>query len=108
MIGLISDVDFMANPELDVYDGRWRHFRRLIRLPDTIHSDRAEVVGQIMPRGVRTVSETSHLLDLVPLMADAGVRHIAVVDANRKLSGIISQADLVAALYRGSTGADGV
>ena len=108
VIGLISDVDFMANPELDVYDGRWRHFRRMIRRPDTIYSDRAEVVGQIMARGVRTVSETNHLLDLVPLMADAGVRHVSVVDANRKLSGIISQADLVAALYRGGTTAEGL
>ena len=37
----------------------------------------------------------------LPLMVDAGQRHIAVVDATRKLSGIISQSDLVAALYRG-------
>ena len=108
VIGLVSDVDFMANPELDVYDGRWRHFRRLIRRPDTVHSERAEVVGQIMPREFRTVSETSHLVELVPLMADAGVRHVPVVDMNRKLSGIISQADLVAALYRSGTRANGV
>jgi len=103
VIGLVSDVDFMASPELDVYDGRWQHFRRLIRRPDKVHSEWAEVVGQIMPRGVRTLSETSHLMELVPPMSDAGVRHIPVVDANRKLSGIISQADLVAALYRGGT-----
>ena len=39
-------------------------------------------------------------MELVPLMADAGLRHVAVVDAERRLSGIISQSDLVAALYR--------
>ena len=108
VLGLVSDVDFMANPELDVYDGRWRHFRRLIRRPDTVHSDRAEVVGQIMPRGVRVVSETTHIVELVPLMADAGIRHVPVVNAERRLSGMISQADLVAALYRDRAGAAGV
>ena len=53
-----------------------------------------------MRRNVPTVSEDTHIVELVPLMVDAGQRHIAVVDAARKLSGIISQSDLVAALYR--------
>jgi CBS domain-containing membrane protein len=103
VIGMVSDVDFMANPELDVYDRRWRHFRRLIRGPDTMHAEKAEVVGQIMSGGVHAVDEATHIVELVPLMADAGVRHVPVVDADRKLSGIISQADLVAALYRGGS-----
>lgn len=102
LIGMVSDVDFMASPELDVYDGLWERFHRLIRRPDTLHTDRAEVVGQIMSRDVQTVSEDVHIVELVPLMADAGLRHVAVVDAEQRLSGIISQADLVAALYRGS------
>jgi CBS domain-containing membrane protein len=36
-------------------------------------------------------------------MADAGVRHVPVMDADRNLAGIISQADLEAALCRGRT-----
>ena len=101
VIGMVSDVDFMASPELDVYDGLWERFHRLIRRPDTLYADRAEVVGQIMSRGVQTMAEDMHVVELVPLMADAGLRHVAVVDAEQRLSGIISQADLVAALYRG-------
>jgi CBS domain-containing membrane protein len=54
-----------------------------------------------MSGGIRTVSESTHIAELVPLMADAGLRHIAVVDGEQRLSGIISQADLIAALYRG-------
>jgi CBS domain-containing membrane protein len=34
-------------------------------------------------------------------MADAGLRHVLVVDGQRRLSGIIAQSDLIAALYRG-------
>jgi CBS domain-containing membrane protein len=105
VVGMVSDVDFMSNPDLDVYHDLKSRFRRLIRPPTGMYSDRPEVVGQIMPRGVHTVSETTHIVQLVPLMADAGLRHVAVIDEERRLSGIISQADLVAALYRGGLGA---
>ena len=38
-------------------------------------------------------------------MADAGLWHVAAVDAERRLSGIIAQSDLVVALYRGGPAA---
>jgi len=34
-------------------------------------------------------------------MEDQGLRHVPVVDAQRRLRGIIAQSDLIAALYRG-------
>lgn len=101
IIGMVSDLDFIAGPEFDVYDGAWSRLRRFIRRPDTLYSDRPEAVGQIMARNVRTVTEDTHIVELVPLMADTGLRHVPVVDAQQRLSGIISQSDLVAALYRG-------
>ena len=102
VIGMVSETDFMASPALDVFDNRWQQFRHLIRRPDSVHSSRPEVVGQIMPRGTRTISESTHIVELVPLMADAGLRYVPVVDSQRRLSGVISQSDLVAALYRGT------
>ncbi|MCR0984658.1 HPP family protein [Roseomonas populi] len=101
VIGMISDLDFMRSPELDHYDGFEARFRQLIRRLTTLHADRPEVVGQIMPRSVRTVTEGTHVAELVPLMADAGFRHVPVVDGEDRLSGIIAQSDLIAALYRG-------
>lgn len=101
VIGMVSDVDFMKSPELDTYDGFEERFRGLIRRLTTVHVDRPEVVGQIMPRTIRTVTESTHIAELVPLMADAGLRHVPIVDASRRLSGIISQSDLIAALYQG-------
>lgn len=102
VIGMATDLDFMASADLDVFDGLAARFRRIIRKPTTIYTDRPEAVGQIMRRNVPTIGEDTHIVELVPLMADGGQRHIAVVDARRKLSGIISQSDLVAALYRGA------
>ena len=101
VIGMVSDVDFMTHADLDVYSDIGNRFRQLISRPVDPYADRPEVVGQIMPRGVRTVSDTTHIAHLVPLMADAGLRHVAVVNAQERLCGIISQSDLVAALYRG-------
>ncbi|MDR3525008.1 MAG: HPP family protein [Acetobacteraceae bacterium] len=101
VVGMVADTDFMASSELDVFDDLKACFRRMISLPNSDHAARPEVVGQIMLRGVRSVSESTHIVELVPLMADAGLRHVVVVDADRRLSGIISQSDLVAALYRG-------
>jgi CBS domain-containing membrane protein len=101
VIGMVSDLDFMVSADLDLFDDLRSRFRRVIGKPMSDYASRPEVVGQIMPRGVRTVSESTHVVELVPLMADAGLRHVAVVDDERRLSGIISQSDLVAALYRG-------
>ncbi len=102
VVGLVSDTDFMASAELDHFDGIAARFRRLLQRPRDMFASQPEAVGQIMPRGTRTVAETMPIAELVPLMADAGLRHVAVVNAERRLSGIISQADLVAALYRGA------
>lgn len=105
VIGMVSDLDFLNAAKLDVYHGLAARFRRFIQSPDTPYTDRPEVVGQIMHSRISTVEETAHITELVPLMADAGMRHVAVVDAERRLAGIISQADLVAALYRGGVAA---
>jgi CBS domain-containing membrane protein len=99
VIGMASDLDFMASADLDVFEGLASRFRRAISKPTTIYADRPEAVGQIMQRNVPTVREDTHIVELVPLMVDTGRRHIPVVDEKGKLSGIISQSDLVAALY---------
>jgi CBS domain-containing membrane protein len=100
-IGMVSDVDIMAAIEGDRLGGQKAQFLHLIRRVRRVYANRPQVVGQIMPNGIRTVAEGRHAVELVPLMADAGLRHVAVVDEHQKLSGIISQADLIAALYRG-------
>jgi len=100
-VGMVSDTDFLRNPELSIQEGVGTHFQRLIHRARRLRALRPEAVGQIMATGIRTVAEDTHVAALVRLMADAGARHVAVVDRERRLSGIISQADLIAALYRG-------
>ena len=59
VIGMVSDVDLMASADLDVYDGLRERFRRLT----ATRAGRPTVVGQIVPRRVRTVSENMHIAE---------------------------------------------
>lgn len=53
-----------------------------------------------MSTPVTSVPEGTHLSELVPLLSDRGLHCLPVVDANGRLTGMIGQSDLIAALYR--------
>lgn len=57
------------------------------------------VSGVMTPR-VLTIRADAPMADLVPLFASAGHHHIPVVDAHGRLAGILTQADIIHALYR--------
>jgi CBS domain-containing membrane protein len=57
-------------------------------------------VGTVMTTSVRTISAATPIVELIPLFADHGHHHIPVLDADRKLVGMMTQADLVSGLYR--------
>jgi CBS domain-containing membrane protein len=42
-----------------------------------------------------------HIVELVPVLSDMGLHHVPVLDRERRLAGMITQSDLIAALYRG-------
>jgi len=66
-----------------------------------VESNKPEVAGQIMTKTVRTVRQDFHIVELVPLLSDQGLHHIPIVDNEDKLVGMVTQSDLIAALYRG-------
>lgn len=101
VIGIVTLADFMREAALDLHEGFADKLRRLILPTPSSHSDKAEVVGQIMSRQVRVASAERPLAELVPLFADSGHHHIPIVGEQARLVGIITQSDLVAALSRG-------
>lgn len=107
VIGIISDLDLLAVAENGQSGRLDAQFVRFIRRPERFHTQRPQVIGQVMSAKVPTVTEEKHAVELVPLMADAGLRHVVVVDEQQRLSGIIAQADLIAALYRGGLEEEG-
>lgn len=100
IVGIVTVADFMRHADLDRHDGIGQRLRALVRGSGRVHSDKPEVVGQIMTREVRVASVNRHLIELVPLFSEGGHHHIPIIDAERRLAGIITQSDLVRALYR--------
>ncbi|MDB5762904.1 MAG: domain containing rane protein [Herminiimonas sp.] len=101
VIGIVTQADFMKHADLEVYEGFETKLRRFIRRTMHTHSEKPEVVGQIMTGSVRTATLGMHIVELVPLLSDTGLHHIPVIDDERRLAGMVTQSDLVAALYRG-------
>ena len=98
--GIITVADFMTGVGLERHEGIGDRLRALLRVSGTSHSDRPEVVGQIMTRKVQVASADRFLLELVPLFSEVGHHHIPIIDGEQRLVGIITQSDLVRALYR--------
>lgn len=99
LIGIITQIDFMKHANLEVYEGFAAKLRRFIQRTTTTHSEKPEVVGQIMTSPVIFAKMEMHIIGLIPLMSQHGVHHIPVINEDRRLVGIVTQSDLVSALY---------
>ncbi|WP_437883276.1 HPP family protein [Pseudomonas sp. LRF_L74] len=99
LLGILTVADFMRQIDLDVHQGiAWR-LRAMLRRGDSHGAGHAHTVAQIMTRSVRVASSDRLLIDLVPVFSDGGHRHIPIIDGERRLVGIITQSDLIKALY---------
>ncbi len=56
-------------------------------------------VRDVMTSDVRSVPVTTPLARVVQVMAETGHHHVPVVDATGKLAGMVTQSDVVAALF---------
>ena len=101
VVGIVSQFDFMRHVEPGGYEGFDGRLRELLKKSGLSHGDKPEVAGQIMTRQVHTADARMHIVELVPLLSEYGVHHIPVLDAERRLCGIVTNTDLVAGLYRG-------
>lgn len=106
LIGIVTARDFLRHAQTEQLPGLAGRLRELLRPSAGTHSDKLEVVGQIMTRRVRVAGTGRPLIDLLPLLAEGGHHHVPVVDAEARLVGIVTQTDLIRALYAGSGGAN--
>jgi CBS domain-containing membrane protein len=101
VVGIVTLLDFIRHAELDAYEGFGSKLRQFLRPLLKSHSEKPEVVGQIMTRAVHTATDSMHIVELVPLLSEYGLHHIPIVDREKRLVGIITNSDLVVGLYRG-------
>ncbi len=99
VIGIVTAGDFLKHAQLDDLPGLAGRLREFMRASTGAHSDKPEVVGQIMSRKVRVATASRPLAELVSVMAEGGHHHIPILDEDRRLVGIVTQTDLVSALY---------
>lgn len=97
--GIVAVGDFLHHAGLDEYRTMGERLRAFAGLVIGGRGGRPEAVGQIMTSRVITVRADEPIVELVPAMANHGLHHIPVVDADGRFVGIISQSDLLAALY---------
>lgn len=100
IVGIVTLADFMREAGIDRGDNWGRQMREWLRPSPACHSEKPEAVGQIMSRQVRVVSDERPIGELLPLFASTGHHHVPVLDAERRLVGIITQSDVVRALAR--------
>ncbi len=62
--------------------------------------DAAWLVGDIMTKDVLTARPEQELVDLMSAFSNGGRHHLPVVDGERTLVGMVTQSDMVAALFR--------
>ncbi|KGS03453.1 HPP family protein [Burkholderia sp. ABCPW 111] len=98
VVGIVTRAD-LSKAAPHATPGLLRHLSA--RLPRSLVGP-AFVARAVMSARVRTARTTTPIAELVPLFADHGHHHIPVVDAEQKLAGIVTQADLIAGLYRQS------
>jgi CBS domain-containing membrane protein len=100
VIGLLSHDDFMRHAKPESFAHVESRFKQLIRRSHRIHSNQPEVVGQIMSAPAVTIQHDAHIVHIIPLITTHALNVIPVVDDEKRLVGILSQTDVINALYR--------
>jgi CBS domain-containing membrane protein len=74
----------------------------IVSIVDLFNRDAGDVasVESVMTTDVAVVHEDTPVAALVELMAERGYRHIPVVDADERLVGLVSRAELITVLHR--------
>jgi CBS domain-containing membrane protein len=99
VIGIVTRTDFLQHADRLEERTLKSRLTNFLRRTEGMHSDKHEVVGQIMTKPVRTALDSKPIVELVPLMSDIGLHHVPIVDSQARLVGMITQTDLIAALY---------
>jgi CBS domain-containing membrane protein len=100
VVGIVTVADFLRQLDDTGAAGLAVRLQGLLRRTPGSASEKAEVVGQIMTTSVYTAAEDMAVAELVHRLADAGFHHVPIVDERRKLVGMVTQSDLIAALHR--------
>lgn len=99
LIGIVTKADFFDHADIHPQKGFRQRLSNMVRPSKDSHTDKNEVVGQIMTNKVHVATAEQPITELVSLMSDRRLHQIPVVNDDNVLIGIITQTDMIAALY---------
>lgn len=99
VVGILTQADFLKHAGIDEHRKVVVRLRAFVQRVRATHAEKPDAVGQIMTRRVLVASADKSVIELVPLFAGSGHRHIPIVDSELRLVGIVTQSDLILALY---------
>ncbi len=100
VIGIATVADFVAHAT--AHDERSAslvaRLGRLLGGEKSQESSGEKVLGQIMSSPAITVAEDRHIVDIMGVFTAAGIHHLPVVDERKKLTGLVTRADVMKAM----------
>lgn len=101
VIGVLTLENFLRHVHADSVQGIGDNIRRLLRPTPSAYSDKPEVVGQIMSEQVILAQADTPVSAMVGLLSSCEHPTIVpVVDQRKRLVGVLTQTDLLAAIYQ--------
>lgn len=99
-IGIVTVADYLRQLDDTTAAGLAVRLQGLLRRTPGDTSEKAEVVGQIMTENVYTARADTPVSELVHQLSESNLHHIPVLDSERRVIGMVTQSDLIAALYK--------
>ncbi|MCP5277639.1 MAG: HPP family protein [Thiobacillus sp.] len=100
LIGILTAADFLRQLDDTTAAGLAVRLQGLLRRTPGPNSEKAEVVGQIMTENVTSARLNTPISELVSQLSDRSMHHVPVLDDTGHVLGMVTQSDLIAALYR--------
>ena len=100
VMGIVTVADFLRQLDDTTAAGLATKLQGLLRRTPGLNGGKAKIVEDIMSSEVRTAREDTPVAELVHRLSDRGLHHVPVVDERENLIGMVTQSDLIAALYR--------
>ncbi|HBI82627.1 MAG TPA: hypothetical protein DDY24_02765, partial [Alcaligenaceae bacterium] len=100
LIGILTVADFLRQMDDTTSAGVAIRLQGLLKRTSGPTSEKAEVVGQIMSSKVYTAQTDTPISEILRHMTDHSIRHVPIIDDRKKIIGIVTQSDLLGALYR--------
>lgn len=97
VIGIVTVSDFVHHADQLPHETLAERLAHLRHRTTTLESDKPEVAGQIMTQPVLTADAEQPLAEVAQLFTANHIHHIPVVDPQKKLVGMLTRTDVMAA-----------